>query len=414
MAAVLGVMLWSFVHTPAQAASTRDQQWHLTAMKAEEMWRTSKGIGVTVAVIGSGVAAANPDLRGRVLDGLDLADGVSGDEHSDYDGSGTGAAGLIAATGAYGGGQGAFGLAPGAKILPVRLPDPRKANMQGDVDAQMLKVAPKGIRYAADHGAKVIDVDQWAYKGSDQLTDAVDYALKKGALVFAPVGNDGSLGNELTYPAATPGVVGVGAVDKDGHVTGESAHGDQVDVVAPGKDMVHACGGKSGLCKTHGTQDASALAAAGAALIWAKHKDWTNDQVLQVVLNTISGPSNGVERSEWIGYGAVRPRIALKNPGNPGPADTYPLGDYPVAEVTHFPSPATPQTESGGPAAADGSTRDSGQVLLWAGVGVAGVLAGAGIAIPAVRSRKRRCPTPLLPPYAPHPHARADGDGRRP
>ncbi|CAM5234425.1 type VII secretion-associated serine protease [Streptomyces narbonensis] len=121
--AALGMLLVGIATVPAQAEDFRAQQWHLDAMGAEEIWQLSTGKGVTVAVINSGVEKNNPDLRGRVLEGKDFASPTeSGNQFTDYSGHGTGMAGLIAGTGARDGGQGAYGLAPGVKILPVRIP----------------------------------------------------------------------------------------------------------------------------------------------------------------------------------------------------------------------------------------------------------------------------------------------------
>lgn len=105
-AVALALLLVGTAGAPATADSSRQKQWFLDAMRAEEMWRTSTGEGVTVAVIDSGVDPTNPDLQGRVLSGKDFAVDQPGDEHTDYDGHGTGMAGLIAGTGAYGGGRG--------------------------------------------------------------------------------------------------------------------------------------------------------------------------------------------------------------------------------------------------------------------------------------------------------------------
>ncbi|WP_327577779.1 MULTISPECIES: type VII secretion-associated serine protease mycosin [unclassified Streptomyces] len=403
----LGLLLVGAAATPALAESNREKQWYLTAMKAESMWRTSNGEGVTVAVIDSGVELSNPDLQGRILDGLDLAPKEAGDEHTDYEGHGTGMAGLIAGTGARRGGQGAFGLAPGAKILPIRMPDGSKANNQYGAAEQFNKVAPKAIRFAVDHGAKVINISQGVLNGSPQLTDSVDYALKKGALIFASTGNDGEGLNKAEYPAATPGVVAVSALGKDLHMTDESTHGKQVDIAAPGDDMVHACGSKSsdtGLCRSHGTSDATALASASAALIWSKHPNWTNNQILRVMLNTIGGAANGDRRNDFTGYGSVRPRIALTNPGNPGPADKYPLPDYPVAAAkspSAEPSKAEGGDKSAAPAAA--SKSDDSNTPLWIGIGVgAAVVIAAGVAVGVTRSRKRSAAQqPPAYPYAP-------------
>ncbi|MFI6727253.1 S8 family serine peptidase [Streptomyces atratus] len=212
-------------------------------MKAEQMWKSSTGENVTVAVIDTGVNATNPDLLGQVLKGLDLAPGSPGDERVDYDTHGTAMAGLIAGTGKSGGGDGAFGLAPGAKILPIRMRDDT-GKVNGAMGSENFsKDVSEGIRFAVDNGAKVINISQGNLAGSRELSSAVEYALKKGALIFAAVGNTGNEENELECPAATPGVVGVGAIGKDLKKTEESQYGAQVDLSAPGEEMVHACGG---------------------------------------------------------------------------------------------------------------------------------------------------------------------------
>ncbi|WP_327367701.1 type VII secretion-associated serine protease mycosin [Streptomyces sp. NBC_01217] len=403
--AALGLLLVGAV--PASADSVRSRQWHLDTMKAEQMWESSTGKNVTVAVIDTGVDATNPDLLGQVLKGLDLAPGSPGDERVDYDSHGTAMAGLIAGTGKSGGGDGAFGLAPGAKILPIRLRDDTgrvngatgSVNFSEDVSA--------GIHFAVDNGAKVINISQGDEIGSREISDAVKYAIEKGSLIFAAVGNAGDKGNGLEYPAATPGVVGVGALGRNAKKTEESQHGAQVDLSAPGIDMVHPCTGGTQLCKTSGTSDATAIASASAALIWSKHPDWTNNQVLRVMLNTAGGPTSGAKRNDYVGYGAVRPRIALKTPGDPGPADVYPLPDLAAAET---PSPsAKPSKATGGSedadkpaAAAPAYDDDSSNTGLWIGLGIGAVaLIGVVAAALAIRSRRRKA-TAAAPPAYPH------------
>ncbi|MCZ1001508.1 type VII secretion-associated serine protease mycosin [Streptomyces mirabilis] len=388
--AAIGLLLVGGTSTEAHADSTRSQQWYLDAMHAEDMWRTSTGKGITVAVIDTGVDPNNPDLKGRVLDGLDLAPSSrSGDEHTDYDGHGTGMAGLIAGTGAYGGGNGAFGLAPGTKILPIRLP--AKGDENGFAGPSYLG---KAIHYAADSGAQVINISAGTTITAPQLTAAVKYALDHGSLVFAAVGNSGDKGNTVEYPAATPGVVGVAAVGKNLRRTSWSQYGPQVDISAPGEEMVHACGGKTGLCKGSGTSDATALASASAALIWSKHPTWTNNQVLRVMLNTIGRPTDGAKRNDSIGYGIVRPRIALQNPGNPGPAHAYPLPDFPATASTS-PSPGAAASEEpsapakDGKAAAEASSKGNDRSILWIALGVGAVILGGAVTAAVIGKRRR-------------------------
>ncbi|MFJ4687166.1 type VII secretion-associated serine protease mycosin [Streptomyces sp. NPDC088789] len=405
--AALGVLLVGVAGAPAHAESTRDKQWHLDAMQAEQMWQKSTGDGVTVAVIDSGVDPDSADLKGRVLPGKDFVPDQPGNEHTDDNGHGTGMAGLIAGTGAWGGGQGAYGLAPGAKILPLRVYTDASSGSQAEATEEFNELGPQAIRYAADEGAQVINISLGYSEGSPELTDAVEYALEKGSLVFAAVGNTGDKANLAEYPGATPGVVGVGAIGKDLRKTDESQYGPQVDLAAPGEEMVHACGEASGLCTSHGTSDATALASASAALIWSEHPDWTNNQVLRVMLNTIGAPTDGADRNDSIGYGIVRPRVALQNPGDPGPANEYPLPDLKEAASKPPAESSAPQggdddtgaaTDKGPSTAAAAS--DDGNTTLWIALGTGTALLAAAAITLAARKRRNRPTTPTPAPYA--------------
>ncbi|MFJ1556839.1 type VII secretion-associated serine protease mycosin [Streptomyces mirabilis] len=390
----VGLLLVGIAATPAYAESIREREWHLTAMKAEQMWQTSTGKGITVAVIDSGVNANLPDLKGQILPGMDEAPDSPGDEHTDYEGHGTGMALLIAGTGKANGGAGTFGLAPGAKILPVRTPDRGLDGVR--YTKEFSETVSRGIRYAVDSGAQVINISMAVPEGSEQLTAAVKYALDKGSLIFAGVGNSGSedKGNPVEYPAATPGVVGVGAVGKDLRKTTESEYGPQVDMAAPGEEMYSVCPNGAGLCRSHGTSDATALASASAALIWSKHPTWTNNQVLRVMLNTIGRPTDGAKRNDSIGYGIVRPRIALQNPGNPGPAHAYPLPDFPATASTS-PSPGAAASKEpsaparDGKAAVEASSKGNDRSILWIALGVGAVILGGAVTAAVIGKRRR-------------------------
>ncbi|WP_079405050.1 type VII secretion-associated serine protease mycosin [Streptomyces sp. 3211] len=384
--ALVGLLLAGVAATPAHAETIRSQQWHLDAMKADEIWKTTNGKGVTVAVIDSGVNSI-PELEGQVLPGtvFPAGDAPSGRDN-DYDGHGTGISAMIAGTGKHPSGDGAYGLAPGAKILPIRVPDVLEAsNAPSMVSA---------IRYAADSEAKVINISK-ALGGEPEndreRAEAVKYALSKGKLVFAAVGNFGNSTNKLLYPAATPGVVGVGAVDATGEPTKESQHGAQVDLAAPGMDVVTACKGKTGVCKTHGTSDSSALASASAALIWSAHPDWTNNQVLRVLLNTAGKPVDGSGRNDYVGHGIVRPNVALKTPGDPGPADVFPLPDLAAAAggaPSGSPDGKAPDSAASKPAA-QAEEKKTGSVLPWIALGLgACVLIGGAVAVVVVRRNR--------------------------
>ncbi|MFI8197704.1 type VII secretion-associated serine protease mycosin [Streptomyces sp. NPDC085942] len=390
---VMGLVLTGVATAPAHAETAREQQWHLDAMHAEKMWRTSTGEGITVAVLDSGVDKNAVDLRGQVLDGIDYSE-QKGDEHTDLVEHGTQMAALIAATGASGKDSGTYGLAPDAKILPIRLPYEweRGAGKEGGFTEKMALA----IRFAADSDAKIINISMSGPMSNPKLTAAVNYALGKGKLIFAAVGNSGDLRNETRYPAATPGVVGVAGVDRHAKPYKDSQWGPQVDLAAPAVDVVSACPDSSQICGGDGTSMATALASASAALLWSQHPDWTNYQVLRVLLQTASGNDKGLSRDDVIGYGVVRPRIALTEPGDPGPADEYPLPD--LAAKAPAPSSSQPSKAAkdsaepaAGPAASGDDDGDTATVGIAIGAGAA-VLLGAGVAVWAVRRRRSRTP----------------------
>jgi type VII secretion-associated serine protease mycosin len=385
MVGVLGACLVGVAATPAHAEDIRSQQWHLDAMHAGEMWKVSRGEGVTVAVIDTGVDSSLPDLKGRVLPGKDFS-GLPGGPHKDYSDHGTGMAALIAATGKAGSEKGSYGLAPGAKILPLRIDAKTDdAGNQAEVDEQFATSISAAIRYAATSEAKILNIAMATDVSSRKVENAIEYALAKGKIIFAGVGNSGKDGNPVLYPAATPGVIGVSAIDKKVVATDESQHGSQVDLAAPGAEMVAACLGDTGVCKTHGTSDATAIASASAALIWSKHPNWTANQVTRVLVNTASKPKGKFESNDYTGYGVVRPRIALKNPGDPGDPKTNPLpGPYNEDDAK---KKAKGKDAQAAPAADNGD----GGLSTGEGIGyglAAAVVLGAAIATPLIIRRR--------------------------
>ncbi|MFI8517277.1 type VII secretion-associated serine protease mycosin [Streptomyces sp. NPDC085481] len=410
VATTMALTLLGIGAIPAHAESVRDQQWHLDAMHADEMWKVSRGEGVVVAVLDSGVDKSIADLRGQVLPGKDYSL-LDGDENNDIDNHGTGMAALIAGTGARGAVQGSFGLAPKAKILPIRIPyNEERWATKKRVKESFSQSMATAIRYAADTDARIINISVASPRQpGPELAEAVKYALSKNKLIFAGVGNEADAGNQVEYPAATPGVVGVGGVNNKAGWWSKSQTGPQVDLAAPAENITNACTGGTQLCEGSGTSAATALASASAALIWAEHPDWTNNQVLRVMLNTAGKPKSGKDRTDTIGYGAVRPRVALTNPGDPGPADVYPLPDLAAAEASASPSPSTSASASAAPAPtadakqppAAASPDEGGNTGLWIGLGIgAALLIGGAVAAVVVRSRRRHT-VPPMPPVAP-------------
>ncbi|MFE4217522.1 S8 family serine peptidase [Streptomyces sp. NPDC056844] len=390
--AVAAVLSVGFVGVApsAVAVDAQSKQWYLGPMHAEEMWKTTTGEGIKVAVIDTGVNSSTPSLRGQVLKGLD-ATGADGDENDDYNGHGTTMAELIAGTGKGGGLQ---GLAPGAKIIPMRITNTEFQNSHS-VNAHDSEDA---IRAAADSDAQIITMSFGSDFSAQEEREAVEYAESKGKLFFAAVGNNAKDGNKEQYPAAYPQVVGVSATDSSGKASAYSQHGKIVDIAAPGDGIPTWCDEKfQSYCDSEGgTSQATAITSAAAALIWSAHPDWTANQVLNVLLDTAGrGDMEKGEVSNYVGHGIIRPAVnILKGTGDPGAPDISPLTNEKTAG-----SPASPAASASGSsqpekkekaedAAMAGSSTDDGSQLglILGGVAVVLVLGGGAF----VLARRRR------------------------
>ena len=287
--------------------SLRSQQWALTALKAESVQKSAKGSGVTVAVIDTGVKASHTDLA-TVLSGTDF---VAPDSNAnDENGHGTHVAGIIAAT--YNNKKGIAGMAPKAKILPVRVLDKNGNGTSANV--------AKGVLYAVSKGAKVINLSLGTTANSPALQAAVAEAISKNVLVVAAAGNRGctATGSPTEYPAAMPGVVGVGAVDKSLKKASFSSCGSWVDVSAPGASVISTtirssiglgCSASTDYCTLNGTSFATPHVAAAAALAIEK-RGWSQATIASK-LETSSTDLSTVGKDTNTGAGFLNPTKLL-------------------------------------------------------------------------------------------------------
>jgi type VII secretion-associated serine protease mycosin len=266
----------------------------------------SQGQGITVAVIDSGISADHPDLSGNVLPGTDVVVGGSGNGWGDVDGHGTGMAGLIAAHGhGSGNGDGALGMAPKAKILPIRI----NTTNAGSGDSVAMA---KAVDFAVERGAKIISISQRTT--ANQAYEAVQRALKANVMVVASAGNRPTE-EFIGDPAAWPGVVAVGAVGKDGKIADVSVRGRQMMLSAPGVDIATTGKGTTYRAGT-GTSDSAAIVSGVAALVWSKYPNLTAAQLAEH-LTTTATDKGAAGRDEEYGFGIINPVKALSTTPTP-------------------------------------------------------------------------------------------------
>lgn len=299
---------------PAHADGIRDRQWELTAMHTQQAWRTTKGKGVTVAVLDTGVDGSHPDLAGQVLPGNDLVGFGAGQGSRDWARHGTAMAGIIAGHGHGADNQsGVLGIAPEARILPVRVilesTDPARKQARETKGGALAD----GIRWAADNGADVINLslgDDSASAHPEPAEDAaIQYALGKGAVVVASAGNGGDQGDHISYPAAYPGVIAVAAVDKNGTHASFSTRRWYATVSAPGVDVVIADPDRK-YYEGWGTSAASAFVSGAVALVRSTNPGLSPAQIKKLLEDTArNAPEGG--RDDARGYGMIDPAAAL-------------------------------------------------------------------------------------------------------
>ncbi|WP_343244010.1 type VII secretion-associated serine protease mycosin [Streptomyces sp. SID13726] len=301
--------------------------WSLQRVVLDQLWQDTKGQGVKVAVIDTGVDTVNAQLKGgAVANGTDFLH-KGGNGKTDKVGHGTKVAGIIAARKVDG--TGFIGIAPEATIIPIRQNDDQgSGNVNTMIDA---------IRWAADHGAKVINISQdTASKMAPEVDAAFRSAIKYAqdqhdALIVAAAGNDGADGKvKDTYPAAYDGVLAVAASDRNNARAPFSQSGPFVGVAAPGIDMVSTVP-VGGNCVDQGTSFAAPYVSGVAALIRAKHPTWTYKQVITQIEQTADRTKSG--RDDFVGWGVVDPAAAV-NDDTTAPSADGPKAD-PVGTVGH-------------------------------------------------------------------------------
>jgi subtilisin family serine protease len=416
----------AFGATPGTAAGNtiRSQEWWLTGLNVTRAWHTSEGTGIIVAVLGTGVDSHQPDLSGDVITGPDYS-GSGQAPGSPYWGVlGTAVAGVIAGHGFHGNwGRGIVGIAPKAEILSVRVTlefnDPLVFDQA--ISARLPDAIADGIRYAVDHGARVIELpldpgtlgmtssgDPAAAGGSAAERAAVAYALRKNVVLVAPAGDDGQGSQIVNYPAAYPGVISVGAIGRGGQLAKFSSRRSDASLTAPGIRLVTAA--PDGYGQISSTSAASGIVAGVAALILSEFPHLTVAQVTRALIESTVITADGTSLPPLpgrplagAGYGTVDAVRAIEMAAL---INSFQQASRPATPRSRPVTAVRPTVASSRPASASGL---AGSVLRGAVAAVGALIVLVMVALIAARSRRRRPATPSRARGAgQHEHRRAD------
>lgn len=286
-----------------------------TRIQAASAWEISTGSPqIVVAVVDSGVKLDHPELAGQLVAGYDFVN--EHDTPDDDTGHGTHVAGLVAA--ALGNNQGIAGVCPGCRIMPVKVLNADNVGTWGNL--------AKGILFAADHGARVINLSLGSFTPSQTLNEAIDYARQRDVVIVAAAGNSGL--NQPFYPAALDGVLAVSATDARDMWWSLSNYGDFVDLAAPG-DLVYSTYHQldntyGGYAFMSGTSMATPLVSGLAGLLLSLDPDLNAEDVATLLQNgaeDLGAPGY----DPYYGYGRINAQRSLSllietnptaNPGN--------------------------------------------------------------------------------------------------
>lgn len=304
-----------------------DQQSNLRNTRIPEAWLHSEGDDVVVAVIDTGVDIDHIDLNDNMVPGFDAFSHRAGSEAGDvsrlnyfFDSykHGTHVAGIIAAE--TDNGRGVAGVAPGAKIMPIKIfPDLSDwiqtfIEPASNSEETIVSVLSDGIIWAVDNGADIINLSLSVNDPSNTLERAVTYALENNVTVVVAAGNQGHLDNARNELAAIEGVIAVGSVDNNNELSFFSSTGDYVTLTAPGEEIVSTVPsflGLKGYINMTGSSMAAPHVAGVAALLKSKYGEEATPAWIKQRLESTAMDKGAPGRDDEYGYGVLNAYAAL-------------------------------------------------------------------------------------------------------
>jgi subtilisin family serine protease len=318
-------------------------QWAYRHIAAPAAWNTTQALGVTVAVLDTGLDLGHPDFNGHIAPGYDYVNNDA--DPRDDNGHGTHVAGTIGA--ATNNGVGVAGMSWVARVMPVKV-----ADAQGRVNsADWIN----GLVYARTHGARVVNMSFGGPGSSGVEQQTINDTWNAGLVIVASAGNSAQEGNPVNYPASYDNVISVGATSAADRRASYSEFNNRVDVVAPGGDGNNATLDQwilstvpNGYGLASGTSQASPHVAGLAALMFSTSNVWTNATLVQAILSTATDLGPGGRDDEY-GYGLINAERAVAAAGNPPAPPTNTPRPPPTVPPTSVPPPPTVRPPTAAP-----------------------------------------------------------------
>lgn len=276
-------------------------QWNLSQISAADGWNYSEGSeDVIIAILDTGIATRHIDLATKIVEGYNAFDETNNVE--DYNGHGTHVAGISSAM--TDNLSGIAGVSWYSKLMPVKV-------LNDDGEGSLYEVA-SGIRWAVDHGAKIINMSLGDHQDSQIMRDAIEYAYKNDVVIIAAAGNENV--STPMYPSAYEQVLAVSAVTANNQKAPFSNYGEHIDVAAPGEHIPSTYLNNQYVYMS-GTSMATPHVSGLAGLIRSIQPELSNEQVMDLIRHT-SNDIGSIGRDHYFGYGQINVGNALSTISN--------------------------------------------------------------------------------------------------
>lgn len=292
--------LLPYIQEPVYGLTTQTIQyvgWEIKKFNIQNLWNKSTGKDIIIGVVDTGCDFNHEDIKDNILQGINIIDPKK--DPMDDNGHGTHVSGTICAKN---NGVGMVGVAPESKIKPIKVLDEKGVGSSRNI--------ANGVKWAADNNCQLITMSLGS-KGNNRLvSNAIDYAVKKGSIVFCAAGNSGA-NQDIMYPAKLETTIAIGAIDENFNRTDFTCSGEELDFLSPGHEIV-SCIPDNQYAMMSGTSMANPFAVGCAALYLSYYKNLKNKQdyidMFKKTTIHLEDPEYK-NKKKYEGYGILNPKL---------------------------------------------------------------------------------------------------------